>query len=596
MKTFMFKYIFASLLLIGLLSSCHKDDEGFTPASDPDEVNYTSDIYGVVTSEGYNSIQDAIVTYKGITAITDENGVYVFEDVEVGDQHNVIKIEKDGYFESARTFRSRGSSTQYQRTILQRKLFTLSFPSSEESTITKDQVSMTFPAQSVVVESSGELYSGEVQIAIKTIDPSLDNLAEVMPGDMTARDEDNSLLTLQSFGMVNVELRSPSGEKLQIADDKTVEMSYVVSDQFLSDAQESIDMWSFDYNLGVWIKEGTATLQGNTYSGNVSHFSCWNYDASARSVVVTGRVVSGQTEFPYFRISILNADNKGGRGTIDSESVFSGRVEQGVELTLTISTFVQNCVDPIFEIPVGPFFEDTDLGDIQVVINAIDFLTITGTAVDCNSNIVEKGEVSVFGMRYPFEDGAIDLNLPFCTNTNVDLIITDRVNLFQTVVSQLPAPGDHNLNQLMVCGQGIDNVKLDNLFDWGSIDLLDDLNMYIQTTSVDDQLGVVEGFLNDPILSVATRLRFYMSNAFDPKDFEEKTYPLTEATFDWGDDVGDSGNWGMASGQMGELTIDTIENVTTDIKRATGVFSVECTEATTGAIKTLTGSFAISYF
>jgi len=88
---------------------------------------------------------------------------------------------------------------------------------------------------------------------MEMIDPSQENTSDIMPGDLTGREDDNTLSILQSFGMVNVELQTSDGQKLNIAKDKFVDVVYEVNDLFLDEAPGVIDMWSFDYDLGIWI-------------------------------------------------------------------------------------------------------------------------------------------------------------------------------------------------------------------------------------------------------------------------------------------------------------------------------------------------------
>jgi len=598
----MFKYILASFLLIGLLSSCQKDDEWLEPPTDPkiDQVMYRSDIFGVVFANDA-PLNEVAVTFKDQTVFTDEDGVYSFTDVEVGSQHNVVKLSKAGYFDGARTFRSAGSSTQYQQTILLEKNFDNSFDSSEGDIISKDRATLSFPAQSIVVESSGELYTGEVQVAIEMIDPSLFNLSDIMPGDLTAREDDNSLRTLQSFGMVNVELQSPSGQKLQIAPGKTVDLSYTVNDAFLNDAPEIIDMWSFDFDLGLWEKEGEATLEGNIYTGSVSHFSCWNYDVSAPSVVVNGKLISNQMDLEYFRVTILNADNKGGRGWTDSEGKFSGRVEAGVPLTLKIYAN-SNCwnqnADPIYEQAVGPLDVDTDLGTYTVNVDDIDFLILKGTAVDCSGVPLQEGRVVFTGainyLSYPIKDGVIDLAIPVCSSSPVNVKIVDPITVLQTFEMSIPAPGETDLMVVSVCDEMADFMSVDNLLQ-GQFNLVDSLSFYSYTTQVDEQVGQILAYLIDDIISVDISLGFYMGNAFAMEELEEKTYDITSYSADYGDDIGVKENYRMLTGQMGQITIESIQTISSDLKQVTGMYTVDCTEDSTGALRTLTGSFNLEY-
>lgn len=203
MKSYKLKAISISFCLLFLFSSCQKDEEGFIPNQDSEleqEVVIT-DIFGVVSSENNEPIAGAIVTYRGETTESDEEGIYTFKQVVVGSQHNSVKIVKDGYFENARTFRSLSMSIQYQRTILQEKLFEHVFQSTENSMVDSDIAQINFPANSIVIESTGASYNGEVQVAVQEIDPTINQLSETMPGDMTAVGPDNTLLTLQSFGI-----------------------------------------------------------------------------------------------------------------------------------------------------------------------------------------------------------------------------------------------------------------------------------------------------------------------------------------------------------------------------------------------------------
>lgn len=595
MKSFRIKYLFAILLLSGLLASCVKDDEGFITDIDgqTEEVLHTADIFGVVSDRADEPIEGAVATFKGRTTVTDENGIYQFDAVEVGSQHNSVKIEKEGYFENARTFRTAASGTLYQRAILLEKSFVHSFEANSIGTVFDQGVRLSFPANSVVIESTGQVYEGEVQVAMIKLDPTLSRLEAFMPGDLTGVEDDNTLSTLQSFGMVHVEMQTPTGEKLQIGANQNVEMSYRVSDEFLGDAPATIAMWSFDYDLGVWVKEGQATLSGGVYTGAVSHFSCWNYDISAPSVIASGQVVTNQGSTGHFYVQLLNAANNGGRGWTDDEGKFSGRVEAGVVLTLQVYSYAL-CNDVIYEASVGPFDTDTDLGEITIELDPDEFIKVTGTAVTCDLEPITKGYVALSRFLFPLNDGVIDFVSAVCNTNSIDLRIVDIANLQQTYVRDLSSPDEHELGQIVVCGEEANYLIIDNLYD-EAITLADSLALYSYPTSTDEVFGSIQAIGINGQVWTDVNIGFVIGSAFAMDEIEEKTYPLNYASFR-GEDETYAIQPPSGTGRDGTITIESISLDTAGNKVAKGTYSADCDETTTGEQRIITGSFNLNIF
>ncbi len=90
-----------------------------------------------------------------------------------------------------------------------------------------------------------------------------------------------------SFGMMAVVLESTSGEKLQIAKDKSAKLTIPIPSSIQSSAPASISLWYVDEQTGLWKEEGTATKNGTSYVGDVKHFSFWNADFSNPAVNVS---------------------------------------------------------------------------------------------------------------------------------------------------------------------------------------------------------------------------------------------------------------------------------------------------------------------
>ena len=68
-------------------------------------------------------------------------------------------------------------------------------------------------------------------------------------------------------------------------------MSIPVGSTQTSSAPAEIPLWYFDETNGVWKEEGKATLQGNEYVGEVSHFTFWNCDISWDLIYLDGSVL-----------------------------------------------------------------------------------------------------------------------------------------------------------------------------------------------------------------------------------------------------------------------------------------------------------------
>ena len=137
---------------------------------------------------------------------------------------------------------------------------------------------ISLPSNSVVNVATDAPYTGTVNVAVHWIDPTAVDLDQIMPGDLRGIDETGSLKGLKTFGMTAVELTSASGELLQIASGKKATLTMPVPPALLSNAPSSIPLWYFDEINGLWKQDGTATKTGNTYVGDVSHFSFWNCD------------------------------------------------------------------------------------------------------------------------------------------------------------------------------------------------------------------------------------------------------------------------------------------------------------------------------
>ncbi len=354
------RLLFIALCITLAILGCRDDNMGFIP-NENTEIISTVDLTGVVIDPNGDPVSGASVQYDFEEVVTDNNGYYSLESVEVSSEHTSLQVAKPGYFSGSRAFRSSKAGTVFHRITL----VPLGTPSSLEGgsgSVATNLVSIDFPENSVKDESTGDLYTGNVEVFIKHI--GTDEFS--MPGDLTAVNQNDELEILHSYGMVFVEMYAEDGRKLNIADGMTASMTYEIPEDLLSNAPESIKMWWYDYDAGVWREGGEATREGNNWVGEVSHFSCWNFDLSVPSVIVNGQIVQNNGGQSDFYVTVLNDNRQGGRGSANADGSFSGRVEAGVPLELTIRYLEGNVNEIVYQESVGPFDENTNLGDILV--------------------------------------------------------------------------------------------------------------------------------------------------------------------------------------------------------------------------------------
>lgn len=428
---------------------------------------YESDILGVVVDEEGNAVSDATVSFDGEIKKTDKNGVYIFKDVEVNSRHSVIHVIKEGYFEGIRVFSTAREAKIQLRTVLLEKRFDARFDGSTGGSVSSGNVTLEFPAQAVVVESSKALYTGEVSVAIKYLDPEDENISAKMPGNLSGINADNRLSVLTTYGMVAVEMRGSGGQKLNIATGSKVKMSADIPASLRSKAPSSIPLWYFDEESGYWKEDGQATISGNKYIGEVSHFSYWNYDAQHPSIILSGRIidqngnpVSGATVYVH------PADHyTGGYGSTNPDGTFNGPVPK--DLSLVIEIYSKSCGSArlIYTGTIGPFSSDQSIGDIEVKVLEQYICHIEANILNCAGTPLQNGYMVVGledGKHYiEITDGMVDAHIWFCeSNKFITYYAVDSDDLVQSTPATSGILTEMDLGTLSTCADILDYLTI----------------------------------------------------------------------------------------------------------------------------------------
>lgn len=384
-----FILFFFSLLLF---VSCHKDEfdessEQLTTFTAEVVKETTGSILGSVVDENNRPVADAVVQIYSANTRTNQFGVFSFENVKMDKNGTYLTVRKNGYFLGSDMIYPK-SARNYSDIILMslEKGKTLDAEKGGSIDISGGG-NLVFPA-GAIVDAKGAAFNGQVEVSAKLISPLSFQLNALMPGALVADDASGKTVVLGTAGMFAVELRSTSGEELQIGNGKKVSFSIPALGK---SKPEKIGLWSFDESKGRWKEEGVATLVNNTYTGEVSHFSFWNCDAPFPLIEVCGKVVNQDNE--PLKNAWIRVDAEGlssAAGQTDENGEFCGKMPKGVKLTFYVYTG-GFCTDPVFTKEIDPLSNNTQLNTFEVTINN-NPLVVTGNVV-CSGTALANATV-----------------------------------------------------------------------------------------------------------------------------------------------------------------------------------------------------------
>jgi hypothetical protein len=572
------KFSLFLLSILVLAIGCQEDDM-MPPDTNPnptEEVTrIANSVLGMVIDEDGLPVADALVSMETSTTLTDENGVFRLNNVQVPSNRAFVKVEKAGYFHGSRTYiPSKGSLDRVRIRLLERTIVS-SFAASQGGVAQlDDDLTVTFPANGFV-DLNGNTYSGNVDVAAVYLDPTDPQLAEIMPGNLYALNTDNEEQILQTFGMAGVELTGDQGQELQIADGQKAELRMQVPSALLADAPASIPLWHFDEEEGIWLEEGSATLIGNEYVGEVSHFSFWNCDVPADFIYLDGKVIwKGGQPVADLLIQIVSASSGTAYGMTDEEGVFEGYVPNGDPLTLNI---LDNCNVPIYTQDLGSFTNDVTLPTIELDPSSImdNISEIEGLVENCDGGPVQDGYVKIdlLGNNnttiLPINNGLFSGIVPTCSATELSVVAIDK---------------DANKEASVI-------VDVEPEIDLGTLTACDELQEFIEYTWEGESFVFTEGiYLID---SLDNTIVYHLDIGGNFNTFqlefagsEVGTYPAIASMF------------------QGEFAFGPQVNITVDIteyNNSVGGFVKADFSGTyvanqgSGPIRTVDGSFSIRY-
>lgn len=253
----------------------------------------TTTLIGKVVDEAGSPVAGVTIICGTQTAVPNEFGIFVMKDVTVPSDRYYVKAVKSGYFTASRAAKPTGNGISRVSLVMMPTAGVYSYQTAIGGTITlSNMMTINMPAGSLVNQASGAYYQGKVNVAARYFNPTSSDFAVLTPGNLDAITATKEHVVLKSYGAINLELYTESGEKLQLAQGNSAVLRYTIPDKLAGDAPFNIPLWYFDEEKGYWIEEGKAIKEGKQYVGSVSHFTAWNADVDAPPAYIKGRVVA----------------------------------------------------------------------------------------------------------------------------------------------------------------------------------------------------------------------------------------------------------------------------------------------------------------
>jgi len=459
------------MILAGMcLFSCRDESTSETTDTIPIglDTNYEQLVYGQVLTIADDPISNVLVTVKDKTFITDEYGRFKFEEVYAGNKGTQISATKEGFLYGGYRLYAGETGNSHVEIVLMDANDLGDITASVGGTINvTDESTATFPSDAFTL--NGSPYDGNVNILGNWIDPTADDMLRLSPGDLTGVDALSQRVILTSFGMIGIELRTDSGEELQIADGKRVELKYHVPDAILSDAPATIPLWSFDEENGLWVEEESATLIGNQYVGSVSHFTWWNTDIPNSIVEFCITIINEETGQPVANqeIKINNLSGYGcAWGMTNERGIICGVLPENSLFEVIVLISDSSCPEgnPVYN--VGPYtIDDALVNEVIYVSYSEDIISnvISGIITDCiTGNPVADATVlfdaaNVTSITYTDANGNYSQEIMTCNNiASLEITAVDFTSQVTGEVTLTDLMGGTHNADISMCDEFID--------------------------------------------------------------------------------------------------------------------------------------------
>jgi len=431
-----------------------------------------ADFFGIILNQNKEALSNVMISIGNLTTITDVNGIFSISNASVFSNFAYIKASKENFINGSRTMIPLIDEINRLEIIMLEKNIIDTVNSGEIKDV-QIEGGGKVTLQGKYITDSGEDYIGAVEVSMHYLAPSDFDTYSKMPGSLLGALENNTAVILETYGMLGINLFSPSGESLNINSNSPATIEIPIDISQISMAPNTIPLWFFDDTLGYWVKEGEAVKQDGKYIGEVRHFSFWNCDDFDNSVNLCVNI-KNTDNIPLANTTVLlkvqNMPSNISSGITSISGSVCGIVPLDEILILQIYMNDCNGEEVVYEDQIGPFSSNSTI-DISTNIGIFKNTTISGTIIDCTTEeSISNGYIYFVNnnnsFTYPLNNGVFQFEYLYClseieaTLVGYNLDTNTETEIFDFTIVE----NETNLGEVNTCDTSIIIEEDDNIF------------------------------------------------------------------------------------------------------------------------------------
>ncbi len=239
-------------------------------------------------------LADVKVSIGDLTTTTDAEGYYSFSHLSASEEA-VVNFEKEGYLLGSKKIQLRslsGEDTQSSN-YLEYSMFAYDYQWDQKSSDEISSPRINIDASVSYTNTKGKLYNGMMSVNLTILDNNEEELLNAFPGTFKGINSNGTLVQFETYGLISISLKDSNGNALSFAEGETG--TVIFNKVSSSEKPDTLPLWYYDYEQGLWFEEGSAQLQADgSYKGEISHLGTWslNKPLEEEAGIYRGRILN----------------------------------------------------------------------------------------------------------------------------------------------------------------------------------------------------------------------------------------------------------------------------------------------------------------